>query len=273
MKLSEGTKAEEYIEAKAKPLAVYFQKAYEEIIKIISPSSLSNVKDRNRALKMLKAVNEVVKNLDVDTKDYLTKIVPEVYFAFGNEQLQLIKDNTDIVPNTAFSQIHTEAIVLLQEEQAMLVSSSLQAVMNDAKKKIFKANIENLKAIVAKGTILGTETKKIAQEVTEELGSSGAVALIDKGGKRWQLDTYGEMLARNTMANIARTAQINTALEYGFDLVKITKHGATDPCRNWEGEILSLTGQTKGYKTLEQAKNSGEIFHVNCRHSYFIYIE
>jgi len=65
----------------------------------------------------------------------------------------------------------------------------------------------------------------------------------------------------------------NRLVEQGHDLVKVSTHrGACELCQPWQGKILSITGKTEGYPTLEEAKAEG-LFHVNCRHAYGLYID
>jgi hypothetical protein len=65
----------------------------------------------------------------------------------------------------------------------------------------------------------------------------------------------------------------NRLVEQGHDLVKVSTHrGACELCRPFEGKILSITGRTPGYPTLEEAKEAG-LFHVNCRHAYGLQID
>ncbi|MEG1501987.1 MAG: phage minor capsid protein [Synergistaceae bacterium] len=65
----------------------------------------------------------------------------------------------------------------------------------------------------------------------------------------------------------------NEYLAHGEDLVIVTSHTTTcKKCSPWGGKILSLTGETKGYPTMEEAKASG-LFHPNCRHTYSLWLE
>jgi len=65
----------------------------------------------------------------------------------------------------------------------------------------------------------------------------------------------------------------NRLVEQGHDLVKVSTHiGACELCQPWQGKILSITGKTEGYPTLEEAKAAG-LFHPNCRHAYGLYID
>ena len=86
--------------------------------------------------------------------------------------------------------------------------------------------------------------------------------------------TYAEMLARTLTANTYREGAQDSILkqfgEFG-DLVEILGHSKVDcsECRQYEGQILSLTGKTKGYTTIDEAKANG-LFHPNCIHSFAV---
>lgn len=86
--------------------------------------------------------------------------------------------------------------------------------------------------------------------------------------------TYAEMLARTLTANTYREGAQDSILkqfgEFG-DLVEILGRSKVDcsECRQYEGQILSLTGKTKGYTTIDEAKANG-LFHPNCIHSFAV---
>jgi len=65
----------------------------------------------------------------------------------------------------------------------------------------------------------------------------------------------------------------NRLVEQGHDLIKVSTHrGACELCQPWQGKILSITGKTKGYPTLEEAK-AAKLFHPRCRHAYSLSID
>lgn len=86
--------------------------------------------------------------------------------------------------------------------------------------------------------------------------------------------TYAEMLARTMTANMYRKAAKDNILkqfgEYG-DLVEIQGKSVypDSPCIPYEGQVLSLEGQTKGYTTIKQAESTG-LFHPNCIHWFAV---
>ena len=105
----------------------------------------------------------------------------------------------------------------------------------------------------------------------EVLGRDPTFQFVDKAGKRWKTESYFEMLTRTVMHNTLRECYANTLIQEGHDLVKVTIQGAKDACRKWEGKVLSLTGATNGYPTVDQARATGEVFHPRCRHRLVAY--
>lgn len=91
--------------------------------------------------------------------------------------------------------------------------------------------------------------------------------ITDAGGKRWDLTTYSKMVAKTKLQQTQLEGAKVRALDNDSDLAVISSHGAKDSCRHFEGMIVSLTGRTKGYKTVAELRNSGLIFHPNCRHN------
>ena len=86
------------------------------------------------------------------------------------------------------------------------------------------------------------------------------------------LQAYAELVARTTSAEAYRkgseVAILDTFDDMG-DLVQINGHSTfpNSPCLPFEDAILSLTGKTKGYTTIDEAKAQG-LFHPNCIHHF-----
>jgi hypothetical protein len=95
----------------------------------------------------------------------------------------------------------------------------------------------------------------------------------DKAGRNWDSRKYFEMLTRTVMAYTLRETYANSLTAEGHDLVKVSIRGATDECRLWEGKILSLSGATEGFPSLDDAIATGEVFHPRCRHRLIAYHE
>jgi len=125
--------------------------------------------------------------------------------------------------------------------------------------------------VFRRASVEGLTRKEAYKALKDELIKKPEFKFVDKKGRKWDTSTYLEMLTRTVIAEGMRQAYINTLVNEGHDLVKVSTHGAKDECSRWEGKILSLTGYIKDYPTYDDAKATGEIFHPRCRHRLLAY--
>ena len=139
-------------------------------------------------------------------------------------------------------------------------------------------NIRVIRAAVAttlaEGAVEGLTNREMSKRMQAKvLKASGEFKFIDKAGRSWKADSYFGMLNRTLHAEAARRTYITTATtELGYDLYTIAG-GVTgssagksgDPCDDWVGRPISMTGETPGYPTYDDAKAAG-VFHPNCVH-------
>lgn len=113
---------------------------------------------------------------------------------------------------------------------------------------------------------------KAAQEIKDRISEKGITGFIDKAGKEWNMTTYTRMVGRTVAAESYWTGTMNRAFENGHDLVRVSDHSKECPkCRPWENKILSISGNTKGYATVSEARAAGW-GHPNCRHALSVFI-
>ncbi|WP_163530870.1 phage minor capsid protein [Halobacillus ihumii] len=106
-------------------------------------------------------------------------------------------------------------------------------------------------------------TKK---ELRKMFKKTGNVGIVDKAGRRWKLHTYAEMVTRTKMLQAHVEGTRLEAKERNVDLAIVSDHNAEDACRKFEGQIISMNGETEGFMTYEELRRSNLIFHPNCRH-------
>lgn len=117
-----------------------------------------------------------------------------------------------------------------------------------------------------------TELKRVIKEKWMAAAKSTEnFQFVDRSGRVWKTDTYLMMNVRtNSMAIYNDTLIDDITRTTGSDLVRISDDGGTadscDACQKWAGRICSVTGATKGFPTVEQAKADG-VFHPNCIHT------
>lgn len=117
---------------------------------------------------------------------------------------------------------------------------------------------------VAGGETRREVTREFVRKLIEENVTDAMTGFVDNGGKRWALDTYGEMVARTTTREAMTAGTIARIQEVGHDLVTVSKHPTScDICEPYQGKTYSLTGRTRGYKLLPLG---GPPFHPYCRH-------
>jgi len=166
-----------------------------------------------------------------------------------------------------FSRIHKEAITNLIDDIGTYFAGSMTGVKRNTITLLNLAVKEEIMWKVAEGRISGEALKKIKAMVKGVFEEQGIFFLKDKANRTWTLDRYTEMLIRTKAVEARNRGLINRVLENDYDLVQVSDHtGECEMCRPWENKILSLTGKTKGYPTLDRAMAEG-LFHPNCKHA------
>ena len=108
----------------------------------------------------------------------------------------------------------------------------------------------------------------------KELSKTGAVIQYPSGTTRSIESAVRTNVVTSVNQNCAKLQELR-AEEMGWDLVEVSAHGGARPEHaDWQGKVYSLRGETKGYKTLEEGCDYGDILGlcgVNCRHTFFPY--
>jgi len=165
----------------------------------------------------------------------------------------------------AFGAIHQQAMQVLAEnayQRLVDVDSVIGRRVDDV--------YRNLALEAVRGDVAGYQTwKQTAKRYREALAENGITGFKDSGGREWNMKSYTEMVARTTTRECKINGTANRLLEHGQDLAEITGGTAKntcDICRAWVGRIVSLTGKTPGYPTLDEARAAG-LFHPRCTHN------
>lgn len=138
-------------------------------------------------------------------------------------------------------------------------------------KMIRNVTAEQMKLNAAQNMGRNTTRRNVVEALTKKgirdrFNVEGNIAIVDKSGRRWKLETYAEMVTRTKMSQAHIEGTRVEALERDVDLAIISSHGAIDACANYEGMIISMNGNTEGFPTYEELRRSNLIFHPNCRH-------
>lgn len=217
---------------------------------------------------ILSQIDAIVDDLAIKVDGFVQKELP-LYYDRGLEDAdkQLKNVGAELGLSEKFNLVHQDAILALVDDTARAFAESMTGVKRSARTVLGKAVREEITQAIAKGLIGGEATRSVKGAIKELVREQGISALVDKGGKKWTLDRYSEMLFRTKAVEARNRGLANRMVEFNYDLVQVSNHNSEHrECAYWEGRILSVTGQTKGYPTVAQAE-AGGLFHPNCKHA------
>ena len=278
----------------AKTLLDIYNKRLAEIKRSIIELAQSGENTLKLALEK-KRIEHIIKQIKKEFKETTDEAIEESYQEGKSEQKTLIaalgiaiigsepKKTMQNIYYTHLSRITT----IMSRKLATYVRtdfSDKKAVVNSLNRLIpSQSGIKPLNNIASTGLLSSEVDKRRWQRLMKRLEQDFknkdifTVPYYNKAGdvvRHVKASTYAEMLARTLTANTYREAAQDSILEqfgeFG-DLVEILGRSAVDcsECKPYEGQILSLTGKTKGYTTIEEARANG-LFHPNCIHSFAV---
>jgi hypothetical protein len=250
---------------KIEQLIELYKATYKKLVEEIITASESGKIQKARTMAR---INFELEQLGVDVEKWVRREIPQYYLDGANKSVQdLRKLGVDVTKSSGLAPINRDAIAALTDEVSTSFAESIKSMSRNARRLLTEAEKQQITLTLAQGKLEGSALKTVASNVAQLLKDQGLGALVDRGGKNWSFDTYAEMLVRTKAVEARNTGMANRMLQNGYDLVQVTDHGSDHPaCAEWEGEILSVSGQTEGYATVADAQAAG-LFHPNCEHA------
>ena len=255
-------------------------------IKELLLKAVINGQDTSFLMKLEEKLEKQIRLLNKELQKTTEKIIDDgENKAFSNQKenlnyllLSTAAIKKDKSPNTALKKNTNHRIRLITNDINNKVKRFINSDFNSTNKVI--KNFERLTDIKIPPSRINKKYWQSLQAIIErDLKKKDIfkIAYKNKEGKivrQVNVETYAEMLARTISAESYRQEIKNIVLkqfEDIGDLVEVV--GAADcqcdVCAKYYGQILSLTGKTKGYITVDEAKEEG-LFHPNCRHYFTI---
>lgn len=246
-----------------------YRKAIEEILYRLNSIDLNNF-ERAMQLATLKSVSEILTNLSdeagawakVNIEKAATDGVINAIVSLG--VVDTVQEAAKIVKFNTVNKEFVRAAVADTQTDLLAVTQNVDRKVRTAVRQV---SAEVMRANLTQG-INGTQTLKrdVIVGLRKQLGDSVNTGIIDAAGKRWKPDTYVDMLVRTKLMQAHREATTNEALSRDAYYAVISRHGAKDECRLWEGKIVKLTPGAEGDYTYIGDLPSRQIFHNRCKH-------
>lgn len=245
-------------EAQAKRLILLYTDAEQEILGQYNKALLKG-NDLKNLTALKNNVAAIRKDLLAGGRTWCEEAVSAVY------QAAVAEVDKGLAAEIAFGAIHQQAMQVLADN-AYARLQDVDAVIGRRVDDVYR----NLALEAVRGDVAGYQTwKQTAKRYRESLAEKGITGFKDASGREWNMKSYTEMVARTTTRECKINGTANRLLEHGQDLAEITGGTAKNTCeicRGWTGQIVSLTGKTPGYPTLDDARAAG-LFHPRCTHN------
>lgn len=211
---------------------------------------------------------------DKEVKEWLVGSVSEMYVGGMNTADNKIKKygiktgvgkmTVEILKSAKEMSPHLAAVNSLLSDAYLDFGNSMTGYVRGAEHIVNDTMKRQVRQKLAVGRLDGAGIREITKIVKEELGDQGFTVLLDRGGRKWSLKSYSEMLARTHLIKANNEATINRALDFDIDIMEVSSHNTECPiCLPYEGKKFSISGNSKEYGKLEAIPP----YHPNCKHS------
>jgi len=185
-------------------------------------------------------------------------------------------DTLQNVSDNELADEYNEAVgVIVQEAEDRLksVSDTVQRNINEvlAAVTLTLLSARLIKPVVGGQVIPPLQNMRI-DNLQKELTERGLTGFVDRRGSQWKMQTYVDTVLDNNIIQAYRKGYTMRMMENGFDLVDVLggiHENSCDDCIDivTNHPVLSVTGATPGYMTIEEAEAQG-LGHIGCVHYY-----
>lgn len=168
-------------------------------------------------------------------------------------------------PHPASSPLHLAIIAALAVGIMEKLSSVGAAVDRNVASILASAQVGQAGAAFKNAT----DWQTLAAQLRKDVLANGVTGFIDKAGHTWKVDTYVDVVAQSSVMKAYNAGVKSEMQAQGLDLARLSDEidvNTCDACARWAGRILSITGATPGFPTVDEAEADG-VFHCHCVHT------
>ena len=260
-----------------------YRKAREKLYRLIVETDSVGMKKYYNTI--LQQVNKELKKLQKATDSFIATELPKEY----KKELESIyakfeKQGLYMSRSYMFAQLHRDAIYEAAREMQYQIADGIARVGRQIQRYLDTARDEALRTtgMEEAGNMFasGRTPPDMRQALIQKLQNEGFMTVQygdQPGGYQVSLDAYASMVARSTTREITNTAQLNTAEQWGYDLVFVPEHYPTcELCAPLQGRVFSISGKDERFPYLYDLpgfRDGYRNFHPNCRHVIVVTVE
>lgn len=264
-----AAEAEAYLARYVDETRRVYEAAARELERILAKATATDFA-RFRAAEQLKQVRAVITALDVQARDLAEKAQPLAYERGARLGADQLRDaGVDAAVNMG-NKIHGRAVEALTDQLALDLLEANGTLRRNVERFIRRTQLaagqdEQLARLVAEDVVRGAARRETSERLREALAKElgEGVTKITVNGRNYDPAYYAELVARTRTREAVTQGTINTAHEFGVDLVQVSYHASSCPvCVPFQGRVYSLRGETEGFPRLDRRPP----FHPNCAH-------
>lgn len=254
-----------------------YQKAQKKLVQIIMKKQAhGSAAAYERSL--LRQIQKELKKLKKTSKAAVQQLVRENYKT-GLQSLinDIIKDASAPKMHNAMSGLNVSQIDIIVQNTNASLNNVINLVGRQIQDVIREAGVE----ATAEKLTTGQTVREMQKNLEQKLKEQDITSVKYRNGKRVSIHKYAAMVARSTTAETQNKAKTVQGEEWGYDLVRFTKHSPTcKVCSMYQGRVYALTkaaanGKYKGSKgqalrfpyLYDTALPHGySTIHPNCQH-------
>lgn len=202
-----------------------------------------------------------------DLKKTNPDVAKAIEEAYGKGSADAIKDLKRLEKEKA---LETATLTTQAKKLELLIDRTI-GLLGQSHMMILRQTEDAYRSIIAEATTqvaTGTQTRRQATQVAlNRFADRGISGFQSADGRSWDMASYAEMAVRSASGQAAIEGHIGRLTANGYDLVVVSDSPEEcGVCRPWEGKILSISGQDRRHKSLNEATSAG-LFHPSCTHT------
>ncbi|MEK4303611.1 phage minor capsid protein [Oceanobacillus sp. FSL K6-0251] len=229
---------------------------------ILGRIAIADLTKEKGAEKLLGEIGHILDQYSLQVDEVLPEAVLNHYFGGVDEATKALKD-IGSKPKPISRVIHQNAVEEIMDDTLIDMQAAIRTAKASAISTVTNAT-ESVQGDIAKGLITGEPRKVIQQHVAKSFEAEGLTAFITSDGKKLPLDFYAMTVTRSKMRHASVQGNVQRYKENEQDLVQIIENDdSCAVCANHNRLVVSLTGETEGFPTIDEIELPP--YHPNCR--------